>query len=924
MIKTDPIIRTKLHLPFIRPELVLRPRLQACITEGLRGPLTLITAPAGFGKTTLIASCIADYGLPVGWLSLDRNDNQIWRFLNYLVAALQVADHTIGSEAEQFLATSHQAPPEIILTSLINNLELTHEEMILVLDDYHFISNQAVHEAVAFMLEHCPRTFHLVIASRSDPPLNTTRMRGRGQTVELRTIDLRFNETEAAQFLNDIMGLHLDERSVAVLAERTEGWITGLQMAALSMRDQEDVYGFIEGFSGTNRYILDYLLDEVLANQPPEIQRFLLHTSILERLSAPLCDAITEIQAWEEDMSQESLSLPHSFDSQSILEHLERENLFLIPLDDKRIWFRYHHLFSDLLRSQLQKSLGEQDIAQLHILASEWHAQHGSVIKAIDHASLASDQDRVERFIEQSYKELVSRGEQSWLRLWTSKLSQDQVYSRPWLCIYKAYSHSWYGELDEADRLLEEAEKHIRSDISLPNADAMLGLLAYVKSRVIAMRGDIHQAIKFCLEAREYISVNNLALQLDTCITLGYEYFLSGDYDNARSILNETIQRGKKAGAVINTVAASCVLARMYAVQGKLKKSYNTYQAAEQSIPQISGGHLGAKALVEIGTADLLCEWNDLDAALLHIKQGLALLPWWDKADDLVLAHITLARIHLAQANMSDALEAIENANQIIQNRSVFSEAHNAIEITQVKLWLAQGNLQAAILWAASQNDRLDSDDQLRFENELAHIARARISIAQNIPEEAINLLSQLEQAARSAGRIGRVIEILILQALALQKISDSGNAILALKKCLTLAEPEGYVRVFLDEGQAMQMLIAQWLVHAGTSPLRDYAKQLLSHFDSEPNIGKKTKEKVYPPGDLSSSSGQALIEPLSQRELEVLHLIAMGGTNKEIARQLVVSPGTVKAHTASIYRKLDVANRTEAVARARQLDILP
>jgi len=922
MIKTDSIIRTKLHLPFIRSELVQRPRLKARIAEGLRGPLTLITAPAGFGKTTLIASSIADYGLPVGWLSLDRNDNQIWRFLSYLVAALQTADHTVGSEAAQLLEASHQAPSEIILTSIINDLDIAHKEMILVLDDYQFLNNRAVHQAVAFTLEHSPKTFHLVIATRSDPALNLTRMRARGQVVELRASDLRFNETDAAHFLNDIMGLHLDAESVTVLSERTEGWITGLQMAALSMRDREDVYGFIEGFSGTNRYILDYLLEEVLANQPPEIQRFLLHTSILERLSAPLCDAITGIKAGVEECCQESL--PLYIDSQSILEHLERENLFLIPLDDKRIWFRYHHLFSDLLRSQLQKSLVEQDIAQLHILASEWHAQYGSVVEAIDHASFASDQERVERFIEQSYKELVSRGEQSWLRLWTSKLSKDQIYSRPMLCIYKAYSLSWYGELDEAERLLEEAEKHIQSDISSTDADSMRVLLAYVKSRVTAMRGDMQLAIKFCLEARENVPANNLALQLDTSITLGYEYFLSGDYANATSILNETIQSGKKAGAVINTVAALCVLARMYAVQGQLKKSYDTYQTAEHSIPQISGGHLGARALVEIGFADVLCEWNDLDAALRHMKQALALLPWWDKADDLVLAHLTLARIHLAQANRSDAIGAIEKANQIIQTRSVFSEAHNAIEIAQVKLWLAQGNVLAANRWAASQNDHLNSDDQFGFENELAHIARARIFIAQNKPNEAINLLSHLEQAARSAGRIGRVIEILILQALALQKIGDSGHAILALKKCLTMAEPEGYVRVFLDEGQPMLMTIAQWLAHAGTSPLRDYAIQLLSHFDSEPHIVKKTKEKAYPPGDLSSSSGQALIEPLSQRELEVLHLIAMGGTNKEIARQLVVSPGTVKAHTASIYRKLDVVNRTEAVSRARQLNILP
>jgi LuxR family maltose regulon positive regulatory protein len=918
MQKADTLIRTKLHLPFIRPGLVCRPRLQARIAEGLRGPLTLITAPAGFGKTTLVASCVAGCGMPVAWLSLDKNDNQAGRFLNYLVAALQQADNTIGSEAAQLLAAAHQAPPEAVLTSLINDLDAAGGEIALVLDDYQLINSQAVHEQVAFLLEHCPKTFHLVIATRSDPPLPLTRLRARGQMVELRTADLRFTEPEAAQFLNDFMGLSLDTGSVAVLEERTEGWIAGLQMAALSMRGREDVRGFIEGFSGTNRYIMDYLLEEVLASQSPEIQRFLLYTSILERLTAPLCDAVLAndegAKREGDDRSTRSESL-FAGQSASILEYLERANLFLVPLDDERIWYRYHRLFADLLRTQLHRSLGAQGVAQLHVRAAEWHAQNGSILEAIHHASMASDDERVERFIEQNYMELVSRGEQSWIRSWTGKLSKELVYSRPWLCIYEAYSHSWFGELDEADRLLEEAEKRIRSETSAPDARAMQGLLAYVKSRVTAMRGDIHRAIEFCLEAREYTPASNLALQLDTRITLGYEYFLNGDYANASPILNETIRLGITTGAVINTVAASCLMARLVAVQGLLNKSYDTYQIAAQSIPEASGQHLGARALVEIGIADLLCEWNDLDAALVHIRQGLALLPLWGKADDWALAYITLARIHLAQANRSDAIEAVEKATQLIQTRGVFSEARHAVEIAQVKLWLAQGDFQAAHRWAASQGERLSSDDRFGFENELTHITQARVYIAQNKPNKAIDLLSHLEEAARSAGRMGRVIEILLLQALALREIGDSKRALLALTKCLTLAEPEGYVRVFLDEGQPMQMLLAQWLAHASAGPLRDYAIRLLSHFDAEPHIITAAQEKASPAGDL--------VEPLSQREVEVLHLIALGRTNKEIARQLVVAPGTVKAHTASIYRKLDVANRTEAVARARQLGIL-
>jgi LuxR family maltose regulon positive regulatory protein len=376
------------------------------------------------------------------------------------------------------------------------------------------------------------------------------------------------------------------------------------------------------------------------------------------------------------------------------------------------------------------------------------------------------------------------------------------------------------------------------------------------------------------------------------------------------------IQSGITAGAVINTVAASCVLARLVAVQGQLHESYAIYQMAAQSIPEASGQHLGARALVKVGMAEMLCEWNDLEAALAHIEQGVELLPFWDKADDWVLAYATLARIHLAQANRRGAIEAVEKAVQLIQTRGVFSEARRAVATAQVKLWLAQGDLQRAERWAASREERLSSDDVFGFENELAHITQARVLIAQNKPKEASALLSHLEETARAAGRMGRIIEILLLKALAMQESRNSEHAIQTLTECLTLAEPEGYVRVFLDEGQPMQMLLAQWLAQASAGPLRDYAIRLLSHFDAEPHMVTATQE--------TGSAAQALVEPLSQRELEVLHLMALGRTNKEIARQLIVAPGTVKAHTSSIYRKLDVANRTEAVARARRLGILP
>ena len=810
MQKTDTLIRTKLHLPFTRPGLVPRPRLQKQIAQGLSGPLTLVTAPAGFGKTTLVASCLAGCGMPVAWLSLDKNDNQAGRFLSYLVAALQGVDNRIGSEATQLMAGMQQAPPETVLTSLINDLDTTAREIVLVIDDYQFISSQAVHEAVAFLLEHCPKTFHLVIATRSDPPLPLARLRARNQTVELRAADLRFTELEAAQFLNDVMGLHLDARSVAVLEERTEGWIVGLQMAALSMRDRKDVFGFIEGFSGTNRFILDYLLEEVLAGQPPEIQRFLLYTSILERLTAPLCDAVLAYDGGSKREGGDRLAQSASLfpgQSASVLQYLDRANLFLVPLDDERIWYRYHHLFADLLCTQLQKSLGDQGVAQLHLRAAAWHEKNGSILEAIHHASMASDDEMVERLIEQNYLEMMNRGEMSWVRFWMGKLSKELVYRRPWLCLYEALNHSWFGQLEEANILLNEAEKRIRADVSAPGVQSMLGYHAYVKSRVTAMQGDTPRAIEFCLTARENVPADNLALQIDFSITLGYEYFLYGDFENANKTLNETIRLGYIAGAVNNPAAAYCILARLQVYQGRLHDAYDLLNKAAQLIHEPGGQNLGVSGLVEVGTAALLYEWNEVEAALIRLQGGLDYLPWWGKADDVCLAYTTLSRIYLARGDRTEAASALEKATQLIRTCGVFSEARSAVEAAQEKLWLVQGDWSEVHRWAAALEKRFRSPDPFRYEDELTHITQARVFIAQNKPDEAIRLLSGLEESARSCGRQGRLIEIMLLKALALQAVGDTQQAVVSLTKSLILAEPEGYVRIFLDEGQPMQML---------------------------------------------------------------------------------------------------------------------
>ena len=834
-----PLLKTKLYIPIPPASRVVRTTLIDRLGEVEKKALTVLSAPAGFGKTTLLAEWIAHSPLPIAWLSLDHGDNDPYRFLAYLIYTLESIHDDIGNEAHKLLIATQPVPVHIILASLINDLEAAGGHYVLVLDDYQFITAHPVHELMTYLLDHMPVNMHLVIATRADPPLGLARLRSKGKFLEIRTNDLRFQPNETVEFLNHIMELHLSPDDLLLLDKKIEGWIAGLQMAALSIQGREDASHFIRTFSGSNRYILDYLTDEVLSNQTRDIRTFLIQTSILDRMRSSLCTSVVE---WEEpganlDTTKTAGEAPGpGHDCQAILEYLEQTNLFIVPLDDEKCWYHYHHLFADLLRAQLLRSLSAQGVAQLHVRAADWFAHNGSYLEAIQHASMASDDERVERFVKQNYLELMSRGEQSWLRSWTGNLSKDLVYSRPWLCIYEAYSHSWFGELDEADRLLEEAEKRIPSEISAPEADSIQGLLAYVKSRVTAMRGDIHRAIELCLVARKYVPAGNQAMQLDTLITLGYEYFLNGDYANASQVLNETIRSGISAGAVINTVAASCVMARLYAVQGLLNRSTEMYQKAAHAIPEESGQHLGARALVDVGIADVLCERNDLVAAQAHMQQGLALLHFWGKADDLVLAHITLARIHLAQANKSDANEAVEKAFQVIQTSGVFSEARHAVEIAEVKVWLAQGDLQAANRWAASWDKRSGSDDLFGFENELTAITRARIYIAQNKPKDALGMLLHLEETARSAGRMGRVIEILLLQALAMQELSDFEHAMLTLTICLTLAEPEGYVRIFLDEGKSMLSLLTRGKEQRiwNTSSLEEYVSVLLEAFKGE------------------------------------------------------------------------------------------
>lgn len=911
MDKVDLLIQSKLRLPFIRPNLVPRPRLQQQIEEGIRGPLTLITAPAGFGKTTLVASCIAGCGIPYAWLSIDTNDNQPGRFLTYLSAALQTIDHRIGSDTTQLLAGIQQAIPEVILTSLINDLESINMDIALVLDDYQMIKNQSVHEQVIFLLDHQPATFHLIIATRSDPPLPLPRLRVHGQVVEFRAADLRFTELEAAQFLNDTMSLSLDERSVAILEQRTEGWIAGLQMAALSMRDRKDVHGFIEGFSGTNRFILDFLLEEVLANQPAQIQQFLLYTSILERLTAPLCEALLE---WVEKLNckdKEGITQPEllSLDqSSSVIKYLEQENLFLISLDDESTWFRYHHLFADLLRARLQQTQPDL-ISGLHLRASTWLEQNGYFSEAIQHLFAANNFDQAAKLIEHYAPSRWAESDPSIIQL-ADNLPPEMLVTRPKIGLHQAWFLIIKGNIKKALSLLNDMIQRF-TDLD-PHSEQqwiqmVIGLMLAFLGRPVAFPGfDPLPDYKKLDEIPSHEVILRDAADILYGMTLGR----LGDLDQAVEVSLMYLQRGVPLRKVSIIPTLVPFLARIYLVQGRLHTAVSLCHEYLKPIKEKGLRFIFSASHMNIVLGEVLYEWNCLEEAEKSVREGLrANEPWGD-----ILAEgfglLALTNILLAKGNNTSAMEAMEAVEKFESKMQMplrpieFEEEYRTLRI---RMQLAHGDMQSISEWV----NQVQNSEDFHLHPQRYQLTLARMYLALGNYTQVEKTIPHINPRETSGNLVRKQLEYNLILAAALYLQHRIPQAIKLLESCLAMAEPEGYIRIFLDIGEPIRVLLSA-LIKSEAAAHKPYAQKILDAF-------AQIKET-----DLSNLKQSGLIEPLSERELEVLHLIALGKTNQEIAQQLIVARGTIKAHAASIYRKLDVDNRTEAVASARQLGILP
>jgi len=925
-----PILATKLYVPPPRANLVLRPRLVERLNEGLSASrkLTLISAPAGFGKTTLVSEWVAVCDRPVAWLSLDEGDKDPTRFLTYLVAALQTIMVNIGEGVLGVLQSPQPPSTESILTALLNEITSIPDHFILVLDDFHVIDSKPVGEALAFLLEHLPPQMHLVITTREDPHLPLARLRARGQLTELRAIDLRFAPTEAAEFLNAVMGLDLSAADVAALENRTEGWIAALQFAALalrgplSMQGQKDATGFIQSFTGSHHFVLDYLVEEVLQQQSETVQAFLLRTSILDRLFGPLCDAV--------------LGSP-SASGQQTLEYLERANLFIVPLDNERRWYRYHHLFADVLRVHLMAEQPDQ-VSALHRRASDWYEDNGSTDNAIRHALAAEDFARAADLVELVMPAMNRSRQFATLLGWLKALPDELVRVRPVLSTGYALVSLSSGELGGVEPRLRDAERWLdmtadmRERPESPAAGMVVvdeeefrrlpGMIALFRGGQALARGDMPETVKNARRALDLALEDDHLMRGAAASQLGLAAWTSGDLDAARQLTADGMANVRLAGYISSAIGGAIVLADIQIAQGRLHEAMTTYErallwATEPGAPVLQGA-----ADMYVGMSDLHREHNDLKTATQHLLTSQALGEVAGLPQNPYRWCAAMARIREAQGDLDGALDLLDQAERLYDG--ALSPNVRPVATRKTRVWVAQGRLGEALGWARAQG--LSVEDELSYLHEFDHITLARVFLARYQSDradgsisEVVGLLERLLKAAEEGGRRGSVIEILVLQAIAYHAQGDLPSALLPLQHALALAEPEGYVRMFLDEGSSMMQLLRE---ASAREIMPDYTDKLLAAFEAEK---RKSEDKPDLPPALPEGhrDGEPLVEPLKQRELKILQLIAQGLSNREIGERLFLALSTVKGHNRKIFDKLQVQSRTEAVARARELGLL-
>jgi LuxR family maltose regulon positive regulatory protein len=881
----------KLSIPQTRKKMVRRQRLTQHLAKGMDGKLTLVSGPAGFGKTTLLSEWVAQVNYPVGWVSLDEGDNDWGRFLSFFIKGLQNISEGIANGVLEMLYADKPQESDALITYLINQMMEIQTPFLLVLDDYHVISEPGIHQLMQLILENQPPQMHLVVSTRSDPPWPLARWRARGELSEIRTQDLRFSLEETSIFMNEIMGLELTRQNVEQLEARIEGWVAGLQLAALSIKNQDDISGFIKRFTGSHRFVFDYLMDDVFRGLSSNIQDFLLKTSILDRLCAQLCD-----------------HLRNAGDSQNILDQLDQLNLFVVPLDDHRSWYRYHHLFAELIQQIAHQKLSGQ-MTQLHRKAGEWYQRNGLVSEAIHHAAAQGNMDQVADLIEKNFIAVLEHRDRLALTRWLETLPADIIQSRPWLNVAYAYVLLPRGATEMVSRLLRQAENSVRQ-ISKPERPHICSYLNYIHAELAVRSGDMTATIDYARKSLDGVPQNDKRLRCSAASILGTTLQRCGSFEGAAQAFAEGIASGQTLGDSNAVITLYGDLIGLYVEQGKLHQAHARCQEAFNYIEtsyQRRGRYTPAAAHIHFRLSTILRHWNDLERSLRHARISDEILGKWGLRYRLNFINLAIA-LH-AVGNHSGAHQTLMDAEQVARQQAAYW-AEN-VKATRALFWLAEGNLQAASQWASERNRKLHGE--VDYQNQLVYRTLAQVRLAQgqrgdeNALGEAQSLLARLVRLFESSGAIAYLLQTLILQALAFQAAEQPGQAMNSLRRAILLGEGGGYIRVFTREGQPMEKLLRSAAVPGNQSP---YMVKLLDAFE---NTSK----------GVNGSSIATFTESLTDREREVLRFLESSMTVPEMADSLVISIGTVRTHIKRIYRKLGVHSRFEAVTKAKELHLL-
>lgn len=889
-----PLLSTKFFAPRVHHNLVSRSHLVELLNAGLRCPLTLVSTPAGYGKTTLVSTWLREINIPSAWLLLDENDNDPSRFLQYCITALQNVIPTVGIDLLNMLQGMQSVSFSTLTNLLINEIAEHETPFVFVLDDFHVIHSHSILEMLNYLIEHEPPHMHLVLLSRTDPHLPLSRLRGRNQLVEIRASQLRFTQNEIAAFLNEVMGLNLSPHDLAAMETRTEGWIAGLQLAAISMQGSKDIHDFVTAFAGSHHYIMDYLVDEVLGVQPERVRSFLIQTSILGRMCGPLCNAVLEADGMER------------VDGQGILETLEQNNLFVIPLDDERHWYRYHHLFADVLNRHLEKMFPHR-LPELHRCASRWHEQNGFISEAIYHTLMAGNQHRAAQLIEQNGGSLLMRGETVTLLKWIDSI-ESQVHIHPWLAILKVWALILSKHYDRVEQSLQAVESQVSSlkSRSTVKIRMMLGSLAAARAQWANMEGKISLAADFARQALNYLpDTNPFSCNIRGVATsiLGDANWMNGDLEDAKEAYTDAVRLSHLADNIHLAIIVSTQLAEILIEQGHLRQGNRTFLESLQMTNQPNRPILPLADKVYAGLSQISYEWNNLEVASQQVYQSIALCQKWGNMDLLAVDYVMLAWLEHVQHRPERMREAIRSVERLENEHTLLPRYSIWVKYSLARLWIAQGNLEKASSLAFQSG--ITVDDEISYRREPEYLLLLRVFLAQGNYDVALALSQRLLQNAEVAKRTRRIIELLILQALIFQGKRDIDQALAILDRAFLLAQPEGYVRAFLDEGEPMAKLL-----------------YLAKSRRVETGCATALLSAMGETADTTELSPQLLIEPLSSRELEVLKLIEAGFSNQEIATKLVISIATVKRHISNLYTKLGAQSRTQAVALGKELSL--